>query len=267
MAQSEHEAGVATGLSARDLSAGYGSRPVFAEISLSLRLGELTALVGPNGSGKTTLLHSLCGIHTEGSGTVFLGEKKISSLSRRQIARRVSLVPQFTDVGFEITVSDAVSLGRYPWLGPMAPLTALDHDQIEAAMISMNLLSLRKRSLRTLSGGERQRVHLARALAQSTPVLLLDEPVASLDLKYQQETYERLGSLARDEGKAILVADHHLNLVGATCDRILVLHQEKIVGDGTPGEIITEEMIRDVFGARMSVRGDEKGRPQCLWAF
>ncbi len=255
------------GLTAEGLSANYGSRPVFEEISLRLRPGELTALMGPNGSGKTTLLHSLCGIHSECRGKVWLGEDQLSSLSRRKITRQVSLVPQFTDVGFEISVENAVSLGRYPWLGSLAPLGAEDHEIIESALISMNLQDLRNRSLCTLSGGERQRVHLARALAQTTPVLLLDEPVASLDLRYQQETYERLRTLAHEQDKAILVADHHLNLAGATSDRILILHQKRIWSDGTPREVITEEMINTVFEARMSVRQDEKGNPQCLWIF
>lgn len=257
----------ATALAAREISAGYGTISVFNNISLELYTGELVALLGPNGSGKTTLLHTLCGIHPDASGEVDLADRPLRALSRRAVAQRISLVPQFTEVGFEITVEEAVGLGRYPWLGPLAPLKDRDRELIQKAIDSLNLAPLLRRTLDTLSGGERQRVHLARALAQDTQVLLLDEPVASLDLKYQQETYKRLRELARGGGKAILVADHHLNLVAAVCDRVLVLCDGRIVAAGTPAEIITEEMIQTVFDARMTVRREKEGRPQCLWTF
>jgi iron complex transport system ATP-binding protein len=257
----------AKALAAQGISANYGAISVFSDISIELYSGELVALLGPNGSGKTTLLHSLCGIHPEATGEIVVGEKPLSRLSRRETAQRISLVPQFTEVGFEITVEDAVGLGRYPWLGPIAPLQDRDRALIQQAVDSLNLAPLLSRTLDTLSGGERQRVHLARALAQDTKVLLLDEPVASLDLKYQQETYQRLRELAHQQGKAILVADHHLNLVAAVCDRVIVIWDGAIWAAGTPAEIITEEMIRTVFDAHMTVRRDEKGRPQCLWTF
>ena len=254
-------------LTARSISARYGSKVVFEGISLELHAGELVALIGPNGSGKTTLLHTLCRIHPDSRGEIFLGSKSIESLSRRETARRVSLVPQFTEVGFEITVADAVGLGRYPWLGPLTPIGERDRERIEQAIDALDLGALRRRPLDSLSGGERQRVHLARALAQDTDLLLLDEPVASLDLKYQQETYERLRELADHRGKAILVADHHLNLVAAVCDRVVVLREGKIWADGGPAEIITREMIHAVFDARMNVQVNKEGTPQCLWTF
>lgn len=254
-------------LAARSISARYGSLAVFEEISLELRTGELVALIGPNGCGKTTLLHTLCSIHPDAGGEIFLGDKSIKTLTRREKAQRVSLVPQFTEVGFEITVADAVGLGRYPWLGPLAPFGPRDRELIEQAIDALDLGALLRRTLDALSGGERQRVHLARALAQDTGVLLLDEPVASLDLKYQQETYGRLRELADGRGKAIMVADHHLNLVAAVCDRVVVLRQGEIWADGKPADIITEEMIHTVFDARMKVECNTEGTPQCLWSF
>jgi len=254
-------------LAARGLGAAYGSREVFRDVSLELHAGRLVALIGPNGCGKTTLLHALCGLLRPSAGRVELMGQPIGELSRRDVARRIALVAQFAAVEVEITVAETVTLGRYPHIGPWAPLSAADHGAVEQVLSAMNLLPLRDRPLQTLSGGERQRVLLARALAQETQVLLLDEPVASLDLRYQQETYERLAALASERRMGILVADHHLNLVAATCDEVLVLHNGGLRASGPPGEILTQETIREVFGARMRVQHDERGRPQCLWAF
>jgi iron complex transport system ATP-binding protein len=254
-------------LIARELSAAYGGASVFAGVSFSLARGTLTALVGPNGCGKTTLLHALCGIHTEMTGEVRLLGRPLRGLDRREIARRVGLVPQFSQIDFRVSVEETVALGRYPWLGPLAPPAPEDRAAVEGALIALDLAALRRRPLQTLSGGERQRVFLARALAQGAPVLLLDEPAASLDLRYQQETFARLRALAREQGTAVLVADHHLNLVAATCDAVIVLHRGRLAAQGAPREIVTEEMIRTVFGARMRVVRDEAGRPQCLWEF
>jgi iron complex transport system ATP-binding protein len=254
-------------LVAVDLSAAYEGHSVFAGISFSLARGTLTALVGPNGCGKTTLLHALCGIHTEATGEVRLQGQPLRGLDRREIARRIGLVPQFSQIDFGVTVEEAVALGRYPWLGMLAPPAPEDRAAVEDALAALDLIVLRRRPLQTLSGGERQRVFLARALAQAAPVLLLDEPAASLDLRYQQETFERLRALARERGAAVLVADHHLNLVAATCDSVMVLHHGSLAMQGAPREIVTEEMIRTVFGARMRVTHDPQGRPQCLWEF
>jgi iron complex transport system ATP-binding protein len=254
-------------LQVRNLTARYGSRVVFREISFSLARGTLAALVGPNGSGKTTLLHAICGIHPEWEGDVAFGGQAIAGLSRREIARRIALVPQSAQTGFQVTVAETIALGRYPWLGPLAPLGPGDQAAIDRAIEALDLGELRQRPLQTLSGGERQRVFLARALAQETPLLLLDEPAASLDLHYQQEIFARLRSLAADRNVAILVADHHLNLVAAACDRLLVLHEGRLWADGPPAEIVTEEMIRTVFKARMRVQREDGGRPQCVWEF
>ena len=249
------------------LSAHYGPRVVFRGLSFALRRGTLSALIGPNGSGKTTLLHCLCGVHRDCSGEVRILGDALGALGRRELARRVALVPQSAQTDFEVSVEEAVTLGRYPWLGPLAPLRSIDRQAVEHALDAMDLGPLRGRELRTLSGGERQRVHLARALTQDTPLLLLDEPVASLDLRYQQEAYVRLRRLAEDRAVAILVADHHVNLVAAACGQILVLHEGGLWARGSPREIVTAEMIRNVFGARMRVLHEGQEVPQCLWEF
>ena len=252
-------------LSVESLTAGYGGRGVFADLSFALAPSTLTAIVGPNGSGKTTLLHPLCGIHPAARGEVRIGGDDLARLSRRDIARRAALVPQSVAIDFEVTLEEAVALGRYPWLGAIAPFSDRDRAAVEKAIRALDLDALRGRLLQNMSGGERQRVFLARAVAQETPLLLLDEPAAGLDLRYQQEIFARLRELAASRRMAILVADHHLNLVAATCDRLLVLHRGRLTADGPPEEIVTEEMIRTVFGARMRVRRENGGKPQCVW--
>lgn len=254
-------------LAARGLCAAYGDRVVLRDIHLRIDPGTLTALIGPNGSGKSTLLHALCGILPGASGEVILDGRPLRAHARREIARRVALVEQAGETVPGISVEEAVALGRYPWMGPLAPPSAEDRAQVEAAMQAMDVHPLRFRRLETLSGGERQRVLLARALAQSTPILLLDEPAANLDLRYQQEIFERLRRLVRSRGVAVLVAEHQINLVAAACDRILVLHEGRLAAEGPPGEIVTESLLCGIFGARMRVERDAQGRPQCLWAF
>lgn len=254
-------------LRAEGLAAGYGPRTVFHDVSFTLAAGTLTALIGPNGSGKTTLLHTICGVHPSWSGEVTVLGAPLRRMRQRDIARRIALVPQFTQMDFAVTVEEAVALGRYPRLGPLAPLGDVDQEAIEDAMRVMDLGDLRARKVTALSGGERQRVILARALAQATRLLILDEPVASLDLGYQQETYIRLQHLARERGAAVLIADHDVNLVSASCRRLLVLHGGRLWADGNPEDIVTSEMIKTVFGARMHVTRTEKGVPQCAWRF
>lgn len=254
-----------TALAAEGLCAGYDDRPVLREIECRLRAGELAAVIGANGSGKTTLLHALSGILPLRSGVVTLQGEPLSKLRRREIARRLTLVPQFADVGFEITVADAVALGRYPWTGPTQPMRTADRQAINRAIALLDLDALRHRRLATLSGGERQRVLLARSWAQDASVFLLDEPVTSLDLRYQHETYAHLKRLAHHANRAVLVADHHINLVASFCDRVWLLRDGRILSAGPPADTLTRETVEGAFGLRMQQMWTHGGKPQFLW--
>lgn len=255
-----------TALTASGLCAGYEDRLVLREIECRLRTGELTAVIGANGSGKTTLLHALSGILPLRSGAVTLQGEPLLKLRRREIARRLALVPQFTDIGFEITVADAVALGRYPWVGPAQPLRTADRQAVDRAIGLLDLGVLRHRRLDTLSGGERQRVLLARSWAQDASVFLLDEPVASLDLRYQHETYAHLRRLAHGANRAVLVADHHINLVAAFCDRVWLLREGRILAAGAPTDALTTQTVEEVFGLRMQQMWSHGGKPQFVWS-
>jgi ABC-type cobalamin/Fe3+-siderophores transport system ATPase subunit len=252
-------------LQARSLRVAYDGHTVLRNIDCTFRAGELTAIIGPNGSGKTTLLHALSGIGPLASGEVDLHGRPLRRMSRREIARGLTLVPQFTDVTIEITVEEAVSLGRYPWVGPARPLGAKDRAAIDSAIALLDLTALRHRPLATLSGGERQRVLLARSWAQDAGVFLLDEPVASLDLRFQRDIYLHLRRLAHEERRAVLVADHHVNLVACFCDRVLLLRDGVIVGTGSPRDALTAAAVHAVFGVHLKQVGDSPARPQFIW--
>jgi iron complex transport system ATP-binding protein len=247
------------------LRAGYPGGFGLEVPRLELKAGEILGLLGPNGSGKTTLLKAGAGLLLPQSGRISLMGKDLASFHPRERGRSLAYVPQSADAPFQSSVRDVVSLGRYPHLGSLGRPQAGDLETVEWALEFCSLTDLHRREFQTLSAGERQRVLLARALAQKAPVLVLDEPVSNLDLRFQQETYERLRHLAEEEGLGILLADHHINLQGAYCHELLVLSNGRTVAQGKPGELITEELIASVFGLRMDVQTSPQGHPTCSW--
>lgn len=237
-------------LQARDVSVSHGARRVLEEISLSLDRGARVAIVGANGSGKSTLLRALLGLARLDRGEVLLGGAPVSSLARVEIARRVTLVLQDTHVEVPITVRELIELGRHPHRGTAR--ASDDRARVEAAIARVDLGALADRDVRTLSGGELQRAHLARALAQDTPTLLLDEPTSSLDLGHQHALLGTLRALS-DEGRAIGVVLHDLALAARWAERVIVLSKGRILADGAPREVITAETIERAFGVRARV--------------
>jgi iron complex transport system ATP-binding protein len=239
---------------------GYGRAPVFGDVSFAVGAGELVALCGPNGAGKSTLLRLLLGLHAPSAGRVTLAGEPIAALSRRQIARRAALLPQDAPADVPLSVREAVSLGRLPHLGRLQPETAADVDAVARALDATDTTALADRPITELSGGERHRVHLARALAQEAPLLLLDEPIAGLDIAHQLAAMDLLRATA-DAGRAVVVALHDLALASRRCDRILLLAAGGLRADAPPAEVLTRETLADVFGVRADVRLDSSGRP------
>lgn len=240
-------------LEARSLEFAYGPEPVLSGVDFALHAGELVALVGPNGAGKSTLLKLLLGWLAPGSGEVIVEGAAPSRLSRRDIARKIAFVPQDARVDFEFTVRELVAMGRTPHLGRFQPEGAADLRAIERALEATETGSLEGRIALELSGGERQRVHLARALAQETAILLLDEPTASLDIEHQLALLALVRRLTR-EGRAVLVAMHDLSLAARFADRAVVLASGKIVAEGPPEQVFTEAMLEQWFRIRARVR-------------
>jgi iron complex transport system ATP-binding protein len=239
-------------LSARDLSFAYLRRPATAppvvdHVSLEVAQGTIVGLLGPNGSGKTTLLKILAGILQPLGGTVQIDGRPLQQLSRRELARRIAVVPQETHTTFDFSVIDMVLMGRYPHLGPFELEGAADQEIARDALAATGTEHLETRSFATLSGGEKQRVVIAAALAQASDMLLLDEPTAALDLGYQFEITALLRRLNAERGTTMIVSTHDLNLAAALCHRIVLLKQGRVVAHGETKDTLTAANIRRLY--------------------
>jgi len=230
----------------RELSAGYGAAPILADLSLDLRAGSMIGLIGPNGAGKTTLLKLLMGLMRPLSGEALVQVRPVAAYRRAALARRMTLVPQDTQIGFAFAVEDIVAMGRNPHLGRFRVPGAHDLEMVRRAMAETGVTRFARRLIDTLSGGERQRVIIARAIAQETPIVLLDEVTANLDLCHQLEVLGLAQKLARD-GRLVVAAIHDLAMASRFCDRLLLLAEGGLRADGTPDSVLTEGNLRRYF--------------------
>jgi iron complex transport system ATP-binding protein len=220
------------------------STPILSDCSIEVAAGEKVALVGPNGSGKTTLLKTIYRSVRPVSGSILLGADNLANLRQREMARRTAVVAQESVTEFNFSVEDIVSLGRAPYQGPLERESQTDRDVVTDSLRRVGMLAYRGRVFSTLSGGEKQRVFVARALAQQTSLLLLDEPTNHLDVCATLELLE----LVRGLQICTLCVLHDLNLAAAYFDRIYVLNSGRIITGGTPEEVLTPELVREVFG-------------------
>ena len=246
----------------RDLSFAYQDREVLRGVELSVQRGEMVGILGPNGSGKTTLLRILSAV-LGAQGEVQLNGKNIQSYGRQELSRLFAVVPQESRANFPYTVAEIVLMGRASYHSPFALEGKKDLEVARASMELTDALALSTRYLHELSGGEKQRVMIARALAQEPEILLLDEPSAFLDLKHQVQVFELLRRLNRERGLTIIAALHELNLAALFFPRLVMLYDGKIHRDGSPNDVLTEEIIEEVYGIRVRVEKDPSGeKPQ-----
>jgi iron complex transport system ATP-binding protein len=254
-------------LEVRDLTVCYSSareqRLALRDVSLQLFAGELLGLVGPNGSGKTTLLRAVTRVVRPLAGQVRVCGDYVSTLSQRELACRVAVVPQDPLLPDSFSAFDCVLMGRTPHLRLLQNEGRLDHEATQRAMILTETQSLAERPVGQLSGGERQRVVVARALAQETPVLLLDEPTAHLDIGHQAGVLGLMRTLCRDQGKAVLAVVHDLTLAASYCDRLVMLRGGgTVVAEGSAADTLTKELLSEVYGADVDVFPHPRtGRP------
>ena len=237
------------------VSVELGGRNVVEDVSFSVEPGEWVTLIGPNGAGKTTLLRSVTGL-VPYRGEMRLGGRLMRSLKRRDIAKRIALVPQVPLMPPGMTVREYVLLGRTPYVSYMGREGRHDHAATEEALSRLDLGDLTGRELGTLSGGERQRAVLARALAQEAPLLLLDEPTSALDAGRQQEALELIDALRLDAGLTVVATMHDLTLAGLYASRLLLLSHGRVVASGWPQEVLTEALIAEHYGAKVRVLED-----------
>ncbi|MFQ6038755.1 MAG: ABC transporter ATP-binding protein, partial [Candidatus Aminicenantales bacterium] len=198
-------------LEVKELSAGYGNGHVIQNISFSLERGDFLCVLGRNGSGKSTLIRAAQGLLKDRSGSVLVDGLDLSTMSPRDVARKIAYVPQLSYLPFEFCVEEVILMGRYIHQGKLSGITSTDRKVIEDIMDLTQTTALRKKKIAHLSGGERQRVFIARALAQDTPLVFLDEPSAHLDINYQVEIYQILRRLQEEKATTVLVAEHNIN--------------------------------------------------------
>jgi len=224
------------------------------DVSVAVQRGSLTGLLGPNGCGKTTLLRLMAGVLQPGQGSVTLNGRSLREIPRRELARQVAIVPQETHPAFDYTVLEMTLMGRHPHLGLMQLEGPDDIAIAHESLAATGTADLAHRAFATLSGGEKQRVVIASALAQSSSVLLLDEPTASLDLAYQLEVASLLSRLNRDRGVTMVLATHDLNLAAALCDSLVLLRAGRVIAQGPPRDVLTAPLVQQLYNVEADVR-------------
>ena len=245
-------------LKVENLTVSYGSRRVLHDVSLEVTSGEVVALIGPNGAGKSTLVRAVSGVIPVDGGKIQCDRSSgpsinLLSLPPMQRARSLAVVPQAASLPPAFTVWETVLMGRTPYLNFLGQVSARDEAIARLALQKVDALELSGRRVGELSGGEQQRVLLARALTQSTPILLLDEPTSNLDLHYQVSFMETVSALAHQEALAVLVALHDLNLAARYADRVALLVDGEIKASGTPRQVLTPELISKAYHLTVQV--------------
>ncbi|MBP1886393.1 ABC transporter ATP-binding protein [Sinorhizobium mexicanum] len=252
-------------LSSKDLSLGYATAKILEHVDIAIPNGKITALIGANGSGKSTLLKTLGRILQPIDGTVFLDGKTIAGWSSRDIARTLALLPQGPVSPDGLTVRQLCRFGRHPHKGMLSRATRHDEEVVEQALAATGLADLTERPLERLSGGQRQRAWIAMALAQETPILLLDEPTTYLDIAHQLEVLELLKNLNRKQGRTIVMVVHDLNHAAQYADHIVAVANGGVHAAGRPTELLTPDLIKAVFGIHaVVVSNPVDGTPLCL---
>ncbi|MCM3634845.1 ABC transporter ATP-binding protein [Paenibacillus camelliae] len=241
---------------AQQLVAGYDSKMILDHVSLQIPSNEISVIIGANACGKSTLLKTLARLIKPASGQVILDGQPIHKIPSKQLARVVGLLPQSPIVPEGITVADLVGRGRYPHQSIFGSWSKRDYEAVAEAMDIMNITELANRNIDELSGGQRQRVWIAMALAQQTDILFLDEPTTFLDITYQVEILDLLTDLNRNYGTTIVMVLHDINLSARYADYIFALRQGKLIAEGPPSEVITSQLIKDVFGLDCTVIQD-----------
>ncbi len=241
-------------LSADSVTVTLSRKDIVKQVSVQVADGQFVGLLGPNGSGKTTLLKSIYRVLKPSAGIVTLDGTDIREMSYRESSKRMGVVSQFTNMSFDFTVEEIVLMGRAPHKKAFSQDTEEDYLIAEEALRKVDMLDFRDRMFMTLSGGEKQRILLARTLAQQVDILILDEPTNHLDIKYQIQIMDLVKSL----GKGVLSALHDLNLTLMYCSYVYVLKNGRIVAHGPTEEVITKDLIRDVYEVDCEVERDSR---------
>ncbi|ARR56806.1 ABC transporter [Rhizorhabdus wittichii DC-6] len=236
-------------LSIEALRIDLGGRAILHGIDAEMRSGSLVGVIGPNGAGKSTLARAVTGLLRSASGRVAIDGTNVRAFSPADLGRRIAYLPQGQTVHWPLTAERLVALGRLPHLAPFSAMARADRDAVERAMARADIGGLRDRVVTELSGGERARVLIARALAAEAPVLVVDEPLAALDPGHQLELMDLMRA-ETEAGTLVLLILHDLAMAARFCDRLLLLHEGRLVADGAPGAVLTPEYLSDCYNIR-----------------
>ena len=252
-------------LGTQKVTLAYGERAVVRDLTISVPGGEITSVVGPNGCGKSTILRSLARLMKPRGGAIYLDGDAISNLPTREVARRLGILPQSPAAPEGLTVRELAAQGRYPHQSWLRQWSKADERAVERALQTTGVMDLADRPLDTLSGGQRQRAWISMALAQETETLLLDEPTTFLDMAHQLEVLQLLHRLNREEGRTILMVLHDLNNAARYSHQVIALSRGQVYDAGPPDEVVTPELLREVFGVEADVVPDPRtGAPLCI---
>ncbi|MET0475789.1 MAG: ABC transporter ATP-binding protein [Mycobacterium sp.] len=249
-------------LGTRELSLGYGTTPIVNGLTVDVTAGAVTAIVGPNACGKSTLLRGLARLLKPSGGQVILDGTDIARLRTKDVARRLGLLPQSSIAPEGITVADLVTRGRFPHQTMLRQFSRDDQQAVAAAMAATGVTPIAGRPVDELSGGQRQRVWVAMVLAQQTPLILLDEPTTFLDIAHQIELLDLFSDLNHEQGRTIVAVLHDLNHACRFADEIIAMKAGSIVAHGDPSEVITANLVEEVYGLKCQIIDDpETGTP------
>ena len=254
-----------TRLRTENVTLGYDDTIVIDGLTVEVPEGKITSLVGPNGCGKSTLLRSLARLMRPSGGAIYLDGDAISNLPTREVARRLGILPQSPAAPEGLTVRELAAQGRYPHQGWLRQWSRGDERAVERALQTTGVAELAGRPLDTLSGGQRQRAWISMALAQETETLILDEPTTFLDMAHQLEVLQLLDRLNREEGRTILMVLHDLNNAARYSHQVVALSRGRVFDAGTPQDVVTPHLLREVFGVEADVVSDPRtGVPLCI---
>jgi ABC-type cobalamin/Fe3+-siderophores transport system ATPase subunit len=242
----------------------YGPLPCLHNLSLSLQPGTLYGLIGPNGSGKSTLLDIIGGFARPQGGRVTIGGRRLESYSRGELARLIGVVPQSFTLNFDYSVEHVVLMGRYPYIKRFSGPSPEDLHQVRHALELLDIAKLAERPVRTLSGGEKQRVMVARTLAQDTPVILLDEATANLDIKHAISIMHIMAKLVKNSSRTVVAALHDLNMACAYSDQIIALYGGKLVASGTTEATISPALIETLYQVPVTITAGTDDTPRTI---
>lgn len=246
----------------KDLQFKYDETDILKHINLDVPQGSFLSILGPNGSGKTTLLKNICNLLHPEKGSILIEEKDVEKIKYKKLAQMIAVVHQGTDVQFDFSVHDVVMMGRFPYLKRFQSEGQKDEEIVQKAMENTSTWGLKDKSINEISGGERQRVLIARALTQQPRVLILDEPISHLDIKYQIEILDLCKRLNKEQGITVITTLHDMNMASRYSDYIVLLQNGKIREMDIPENVLTEKNIQEVYGVKVELfRKNDNERP------